>query len=71
MQRYLMASGILWSFIALMWLCRLLFAVPIVVAGIAFPLLLGLVPLAVATLLATWAFRLVMKAGQGATTARP
>ena len=59
MYRFLMASGILFSFIALMWLGRMLLAIPVAVNGYAVPIWLSVLPMAVTASLAVWAFRLV------------
>ena len=62
MQRFLIASGMLFSFVAVAWLCRLLLAVPITVNGYQVPVWLSVVPMFITGSLAVWAFRLASSA---------
>ena len=66
MHRFLMASGTLFSLIALAWLGRVLLAIPINVNGYAVPLWLSVVPIVVSGSLAIWAFRLAKTGGAAA-----
>ena len=58
MQRFLIVAGVLFAFIAVVWLCRLVLGVPIMVNGYSVPLWVSVVPIVVTGSLAIWAFRL-------------
>lgn len=58
MHRYVIASGILFTFISATWLLRWTMGVTIVVGGIGVPIWLSAIPMVVTATLAIWAFRL-------------
>jgi hypothetical protein len=62
MQRYLIASGILFTFIAATWCGRWVIGLTIVVGGIDVPMWLSVFPMVVTATLAIWAFTLAATA---------
>ena len=62
MQRYVIASGVLFTFIAATWCARWVLGLTIVVGGIGVPMWLSAIPMLATATLAIWAFRLAATA---------
>ena len=57
-QRYCLLSGVLFLFVASAHLLRIVYGMPVQVAGVSIPMLASWIGLVVAASLAVWAFRL-------------
>ncbi len=58
MERFFIASGLVFSFVCLAWIVRLVAAIPIAVGSVEIPVWCSVFPIAVSGALATWALRL-------------
>lgn len=58
MQRFLVTSGVLFTFICAAWLGRLILQVPVTVNGLSVPVWLSVIPIVITGSLAAWAFTL-------------
>ncbi|MFI5309666.1 MAG: hypothetical protein ACHQQ3_00420 [Gemmatimonadales bacterium] len=63
MRAFLLTTGVIFSFVAVAWCLRLVLSVPVQVGGVSVPVWASLGPLAVTTVMATWAFRLARGVG--------
>jgi len=58
MRAFLLTTGVIFSAVAAAQLARLTLALPVQVGGVSVPVWASVIPLVIASGLATWAFRL-------------